>query len=234
MPTTTSLPIGGRANLNSDPTRNFRFLVTFQPYDATCNPIKDASLYFGFTAVGGLSMAIESIPYREGGMNTTLHQIPGQATFSPLTLTRGIHLGSDQAWRWIKRLFAALGPGEGPGQSGLGYPAYQFRTSVTVAVLQHPLNFRNDSATAAQISSMANYDEATSSPNDMVAFTFRFYNAWISALAYSDLNAGDNAIAVEQMTLVHEGFDMFWNPASKLGTSEMRQTSRENTIPWIR
>jgi hypothetical protein len=39
---------------------------------------------------------------------------------------------------------------------------------------------------------------------------FKVYNAWISQLAYSDLNAGDNAILVEQMTLVHEGFEVIW------------------------
>jgi phage tail-like protein len=39
---------------------------------------------------------------------------------------------------------------------------------------------------------------------------FKVYNAWPTAVAYSDLNAGDNAIFVEQMTLVHEGFDIKW------------------------
>jgi phage tail-like protein len=43
------------------------------------------------------------------------------------------------------------------------------------------------------------------------------YNAWPTAVAYSDLNAGDNALLVEQMTLVHEGFNI--NFASSLATS---------------
>ena len=89
MPTTQDaiqgLPISGRSNLASDPTRNFRFLVSFQPYIAEGHPMQ-GSLNFGFVSVSGLSMAVESIPYREGGMNTTLHQVPGQATFSPLSL----------------------------------------------------------------------------------------------------------------------------------------------------
>jgi phage tail-like protein len=192
----TALPINGRDSLNSDPTRNFRFLVQFQPYNVKDHPMKKVN--FGFTSVSGLSMAVESIPYREGGMNTTLHQIPGQASFSPITLTRGVHLGNSQAWRWMKRLFAAVGP----TTSG-GYPAYQFRSSVTIHVLQHPVNMGNDSGVPYE-------DGLVGSRNDPVAMSFRAYNAWISSLAYSDLNAGDNAIAVEQMTLVHEGLDMYW------------------------
>lgn len=190
-----NLPINGRESLNSDPTRNFRFLVEFQPYRDP-HPMK--KLNFGFTSVSGLSMAVESIPYREGGMNTTLHQIPGQASFSPITLTRGVHLGNSQAWRWMKRLFAAVGP-----TTKGGYPAYQFRSSVTIHVLQHPVNMGNDTGVPYG-------DALASSRNDPIAMSFRAYNAWISSLAYSDLNAGDNAIAVEQMTLVHEGLDMYW------------------------
>jgi phage tail-like protein len=41
---------------------------------------------------------------------------------------------------------------------------------------------------------------------------FEVYNAWPTSVAYSDLNAGDNALFVEQMTLVHEGFDVNWAP----------------------
>ena len=196
MQANLSLPINGRNTLNSDPTRNFRFLVEFQPYDPANNPVK--SINFGFTSVAGLSMAIEPIPYREGGMNTTLHQIPGQASFSPITLTRGIHLGNSQGWQWIRRLFAAIGP-----TGATGYPAYQFRSSVTIHVLQHPVKMAPDENPY--------YEAQTASRNDPVAVSFRAYNALPSALAYSDLNAGDNAIMVEQMTLVHEGLDMVWD-----------------------
>lgn len=207
MPGTSSanaaLPINGRENLNSDPTRNFRFLVEFQPY-GTDHPMKKVN--FGFTSVAGLSMAVESIPYREGGMNTTLHQIPGQASFSPITLTRGVHLGNSQAWRWMKRLFTAVGP-----TTASGYASYQFRTSVTIHVLQHPVNMGNDTGVPAN-------NTLAMTRNDPIAASFRAYNAWISSLAYSDLNAGDNAIMVEQMTLVHEGLDMYWE--KNIGTQK--------------
>jgi phage tail-like protein len=45
---------------------------------------------------------------------------------------------------------------------------------------------------------------------------FEVYNCWPTAVAYSDLNAGDNALLVEQMTLVHEGFNVNW--AANLST----------------
>jgi phage tail-like protein len=208
-----SLGISGRADMNTDPTRNFRFLVEFQPYDPN-SPMKNIN--FGFTSVSGLTAAVEPIPYREGGMNTTLHQLPGQATFSPITLTRGIHLGNDQAWRWIKRLFAAVGPG---GANITGYPNYNFRSSVTIHVLQHPLNMGNDATNQ--------YSSNGWSLNDPVALSYRLYNAWITSLAYSDLNAGDNATMVEQMMMVHEGMDMFWPEPGLAGAGSVRQN-----IPW--
>ena len=213
MAVTTKFPISGRDSMNTDPTRNFRFLVEFQPYSGN-SPL--TNINFGFTSVSGLTVAVEPIPYREGGMNTTLHQIPGQATFSPITLTRGIHLGNDQGWRWIKRLFAAVGPG-----TDTGYPNYNFRSSVSIHVLQHPLNMGNDSTNQ--------YTTKGWSLNDPIAISFRIYNAWITSLAYSDLNAGDNATAVEQLMLVHEGMDMYWpthgttNPEGDLAGQQFAQ-----------
>ena len=37
---------------------------------------------------------------------------------------------------------------------------------------------------------------------------FRVYNAWPTSVSFSDLDAGANAIIVNQMTLAHEGFDV--------------------------
>jgi phage tail-like protein len=51
--------------------------------------------------------------------------------------------------------------------------------------------------------------------SDHTAVRFKVYNAWPTSVAYSDLNAGDNALFVEQMTLVHEGFDVNWAPDLK-------------------
>lgn len=189
----------GLQALESDPLRNFRYVVKFLPYWPDGTDPKLGSMKFGFTSVSGLSVATEAIPYREGGHNTTLHQIPGQSTFSPVTLSRGVHLGNRYAWDWIRRLFSVVG-----GAEGSTYEV-NFRCSVDIHVLLHPVE-RSKVDTANHTWR----DEESDSQNDLVGLSFRLYNAWIQSLAYSDLNAGDNAVLVEQIVLAHEGFDMRW------------------------
>lgn len=198
----------GKRPLVSDPARNFRFLVRFLPYwdasddtggFATSLRKLGVGTQFGFTSVSGLSVATESIPYREGGMNTTLHQIPGQTTFSPITLSRGVHMGRKEGWYWMKRLFSVTGGNPGPTAIG-GNARSNFRASVEISVLSHPATRDND----------ANRESFQGSKNDPISVAFKVHNAWIQSLAYSDLNAGDNAVFVEQMVLAHEGFQMAW------------------------
>ena len=61
-----------------------------------------------------------------------------------------------------------------------------FRATVDVPVLGHPV---------------------TPPPPLPGVARFKVYNAWPTALAYSDLDAGANQLLMEQMTLAHEGFD---------------------------
>lgn len=186
--------INNRSNLTTDPLRNFRFLVTFQPHvtdRGTPDWLQD-SVTLGFVSASGLSVSTESIPYREGGYNTTVHQIPGQTTFAPLTLQRGVLLGTSQNWDWMRKLFAVVqnGASNVRGES--------FRSDIEIEVLSHP------------IPGSAGDDDINSAEGDHVAMRFKVYNAWPTSVAYSDLNAGDNALFVEQLTLVHEGFDVQW------------------------
>jgi phage tail-like protein len=190
----------GGAFMQSDPLRNFRFLVEFRPYWNNNQAPDMGKIKFGFTSVSGLSVATEAIPYREGGMNTTLHQLPGQTTFSPITLSRGVHLGNKEAWQWMKRLFSVTG-GSGVRSTGRDF---NFRSAVEIYVLQHPTKRANDDNIRAGSNAQAG------SYNDPVGLGFKVYNAWIQSLAYSDMNAGDNAVMVEQIVLAHEGFDMRW------------------------
>jgi phage tail-like protein len=185
--------INNRSTLITDPIRNFRFLVQFKPQGT--NPTLDAlkGVTLGFTSVSGLSVTTDSIPYREGGYNTTVHQIPGQTTFTPITLQRGVILGTNQNWEWMRNMFATVAAG-GSTRS----IAQNFRCNLEVQVLSHPIPSAGE--------------EDNSSATDHVAMRFEVYNAWPTSVAYSDLNAGDNALFVEQMTLVHEGFDVNWAP----------------------
>lgn len=202
--------LNNRSNIATDPIRNFRFLVTFKPQTGASvagdTGVKPpgvtatqsewtsglSSIPFGFTSVGGLAVSTDSIPYREGGYNTTVHQIPGQTAFAPLTLQRGVILGSDENWNWMKQLFQTV---QGTVSRSA---ADNFRVDIDIDVLTHPL--ASTSTTGA----------STETYTDHVSMRFKVYNAWITSIAYSDLNAGDNAILVEQMSLVHEGFEIVW------------------------
>jgi phage tail-like protein len=185
--------INNRSQLTTDPIRNFRFLVTFKPHDSEGS----ASWYksdvkLGFTSVSGLSVTTDSIPYREGGYNTTVHQIPGQTTFAPITLQRGVILNTKQNWEWMRTLFATV---QGGAKNVQGK---SFRCDLEIEVLSHP------------IPGSAGSENINSAAGDHVAMRFNVYNCWITSVSYSDLSAGDNAIFVEQATLVHEGFDLNW------------------------
>jgi phage tail-like protein len=187
--------INNRSTLETDPIRNFRFLVTFKPLNnGQASWYKNTKVVIGFTSVSGLSVNTDSIPYREGGYNTTVHQIPGQTTFSPITLQRGVVLGTPQHWDWMRKLFATV---QGGTASTTGE---NFRADVEIEVLTHPIAG----------SGGGNTELTGGTYSDHVSARFQVYNAWPTSVSYSDLNAGDNALFVEQITLVHEGFDMSW------------------------
>jgi phage tail-like protein len=175
-----------RSSLATDPIRNFRFLVNFSPLNGNDTNLSDLTkATMGFTSVSGMAVTTDSIPYREGGYNTTVHQIPGQTSFQPLTLQRGVLIGNKSGWNWMKNMFYTVQNG------GTRTINQNFRCDIEVSVLPHPI-------------------PGSTSTDDIVedvAMRFKFYNCWPTALAYSDLNAGDNSLLVEQMTMVHEGFD---------------------------
>jgi phage tail-like protein len=191
--------INNRSNLTTDPIRNFRFLVDFIPHDTTAQ-WKD-TVTMGFTSVSGLSVTTDSIPYREGGYNTTVHQIPGQTTFAPISLQRGVILGTNQNWEWMRQLFATV---QGGAKNVQGK---SFRADLQIRVLSHPIP--GSAGTSSQATGSAS--------DDHVAMRFKVYNAWPTSVAYSDLNAGDNALFVEAITLVHEGFDVNWTAKGNAG-----------------
>jgi phage tail-like protein len=203
------------STLATDPVRNFRFLVQFlAPTDAaTPNWAFDAKM--GFTSVSGLTVATESIQYREGGYNTTVHQLPGQTSFSPVTFSRGVMLANSQNYQWMRRLFSIISSG---ATAGVGA---DFRCDIDISVLSHP-NAKGLSVASAT---------ASGGTDPHVSLRFRLYNAWITNLSYSNLDAGGNSLMVEEMTVVHEGFDAkyaenYTASAAVFGTTP---TSSENT-----
>jgi phage tail-like protein len=169
------------ASIITDPNRNFKFNVV-----ATGGPFTTA-INYGFMTVDGISTTIDVIPYREGGMNTTTQNMPGQASFNPVTFSTGVKYGTSPGMQntgstdvdWMKHLFDVM---QGGYIAGTDFRA----KTVDIQVLDHPVT-AGDSAVKCQI---------------------RLYNAWPTALAYSTLDAGANQVFIEQMTLVYEGFDI--------------------------
>ena len=192
MTVPNTLPL---STIATDPIRNFKFLVNFIPKDQTDTgkeAWKSLTGNMGFISVSGLGITTESIAYREGGYNTSVHQIPGQTTFTPITLSKGAMIGGSGNMDWMKKLFSVLTPNTNYG-SGVN-----FRCDLEIQVLSHPNPVVNNGA---------GY-EAGDEQNAHTSLRFYVYNAWITNLTYSNLDAGANAFMVEEMTLVHEGFDV--------------------------
>lgn len=206
------------SKIATDPLRNFRFYAEFTTASNGSGAFsgkiqtgsaagsggtgtggsvaagKSSSWVGGFTYISGLNITTQNIPYREGGYNTTVHQIPGMTTFSPITFQRGTMYGNDQAITWMRGLFAAAA-GEGIA-IGSGK---DFRVNVNIYVNDHPNNGTGST---------------DSSDNEIPKMGFTVHNAWISQLSYSDLSADSGTLLFESMTLVHEGLSVFFTQGS--------------------
>jgi len=180
--------------LNSDPLRNFRFIVSLN------HPNLPNLVRMGFMAVSGLAVNNEVIPYREGGNNTTTRKMPGQSDFGPLTMTRGLmaapvkagvgNVSGMEVYQWFSQIFSVnIG-------AGFGSASTDFRISCTIDVLQHPIT---SGAGAAG-------NEPYSVPPIKVRFVVQ--NCWPMGYSFSDLEAGGNAVFIENLTLAHEGWGM--------------------------
>jgi phage tail-like protein len=135
---------------------------------------------FGFMNVQGLNVQIDVIAYREGGFNTTTQKMPGQADFSPIVMSRGVVYGPQPELAWLQQLFIVM---QGQGNQTA---TNNFRQTVDIQLMDHPVTTKT-------------------AP---IGAWFRVYNAWPTAVSWSDLDAGANALFINQMSLAHEGFDV--------------------------
>ncbi|AGB17261.1 conserved hypothetical phage tail region protein [Halovivax ruber XH-70] len=80
-----------------------------QPYTADDNPYSqynfevqvDGEAVAGFAEVSGITMQLETVQYREGGVNDHVHTLPGTFAHADLVLQRG--MTTDVAfWEWIQ------------------------------------------------------------------------------------------------------------------------------------
>ncbi|GHB52457.1 hypothetical protein GCM10010331_45080 [Streptomyces xanthochromogenes] len=150
--------------------------------------LQNAYPKLGFMAVSGLSMTTDVIAYRTGGLNTTTQKLPGQSDFSPITFSKGLCPGDQQLLDWMYQLFNVM---QGVGQT---YDTNtDFRATIDIMLIDHPV---------------------TKGTANVMA-VWRVYNAWPTAIAFGDLDAGQNMYAVHQMTFAHEGFDFKVAPNAK-------------------
>jgi phage tail-like protein len=196
--------------LNSDPLRNFRFQVGVQ------HPGIQNFPRLGFMAVSGLAVSNEIIPYREGGNNTTTRKMPGQSDFGPISLTRGLMaspitvgapaIGTNEAYRWLQQIFSVNSGGSiGPGMDG-NSTTQDFRVRITIDVMAHPVTQGNNAAGVDQGSHTGVPTATGQNPSPAIKARFIILNAWPMGLSYSDLEAGGNAVVIENLTLAHEGW----------------------------
>lgn len=169
-----------RSSIKTDPLRNFRFQVNIHHTTSKGN----MAARLGFMSLGGLSVESDLIAYRQGGFNTTTQKMPGQTNFSPISLARGMMVGTEDQYVWFKEIFSVIS-GNGP-KSAAGT---DFRADIDIYVLAHP------------------WTRSTQVP---VKAKYHVYNAWPGSLAYSDLDAGGNGLILESMVLQHEGFGLVY------------------------
>jgi phage tail-like protein len=79
-----------------DPYRNYNFLVEI-----------DGMAQGSFMECSGLDATTETIEYREGGDNTTVHKLPGKSTYGDLTLKWGV-TASKELWNWRKQVIQGV------------------------------------------------------------------------------------------------------------------------------
>ncbi len=168
-----------RTSVISDPLRNFKFLVNI---NHRANGRNLAQL--GFMSVSGLNVETSVIAYRQGGYNTTTQKMPGQSDFTPLTMSRGVMVNTPHAYEWVRQIFSVIqGSGTYAPRKGA-----DFRCNIDIFVLAHP------------------YTRNRKVP---IKLRFKVYNAWPASIGFSDLDAGGNAVMLEQMVIQHEG----WRPS---------------------
>ena len=117
-----------------------------------------------FTEASGLGIKVDSIEYREGGVDSPLGRLPGQTRYNPLTLRYGVSR-SRTLWDW----FSATISGEVQ------------RRDVALVLSD------NDGTTEA--------------------FRWTLHDAWIADWRAAQLDASENEIAIESMTIVYESLE---------------------------
>lgn len=74
-----------------DPSPSFRFHVEVQGVQVA-----------RFSECSGLEFEQETFDYKEGGLNSRVHRLPGRFKFTNLTLKKGIATDGETLWSWVE------------------------------------------------------------------------------------------------------------------------------------
>lgn len=77
-------------NHGPDPSPSFRFGVEIQGIQVA-----------RFSECSGLEFENETFEYKEGGLNSRVHRLPGRFKFTNLTLKKGIAEDGNDLWDWV-------------------------------------------------------------------------------------------------------------------------------------
>jgi phage tail-like protein len=195
----------------TDPLRNFKFQIQIVPKGLLNTHTLAGNAAgldgLGFAEMSGLSVTNELIAYREGGMNTHPHKMVGQSDFPPVSFSRGVFANQSQMWKWQTFMHSwQQGNSSATGSTGLYTGSNDYRCDIVVKVYDHP-HTANNGAGAYQTTDLP---AGTVKPgNERLAF--KLFNCWPGVFAMNGLNAGDNGILIQQMTVHHEGFILAFN-----------------------
>ena len=73
-----------------DPSPSFRFHVEIKGVQVA-----------RFSECSGLEFEQETFDYKEGGLNSRIHRLPGRFKFTNLTLKKGIATDGSKLWDWV-------------------------------------------------------------------------------------------------------------------------------------
>lgn len=148
-----------------DPYKTFKFQVFWAD---SPDPVA------GVSKVSALSRSTEPVEHREGNSPSTVRKSPGQTTYEPITLERGVT--HDPAFEeWANKIWN-LGSGLGAEVS-----LKDFRKNITIKLLNE----------AGQ-----------------VVIAYKVERCWVSQYqAMPELDASTNAVAIQTLTLQHEGWE---------------------------
>jgi phage tail-like protein len=87
----------------NDPLPSYNFYITLLDSSNVVGTIISAVANFavaGFSECSGLDASIEIFDYKEGGVNGYVHKFATRASYSNITLKRGVVYQSDDLWKW--------------------------------------------------------------------------------------------------------------------------------------